>query len=133
MYILTNEGEKYFKEIYLNLIKNQKEAHMKKAVFYLQPTVLKGVDGYVVKGWENVLTRDRLPKEYFKGYPYFYQEFDKVIIIPMEASPFCYTIRVGDAYWFSKQYWNGMYNLMKEAGRRLSKILQKPKMIKVEI
>jgi hypothetical protein len=103
---------------------------MKKAVFYLEETTQDGKEGYIVRGWKNVLKAKELPNEYFTGLPFFYLS-DKGDIIKVAIS--FDSIYIEKNKFFTKAGWDKLYSYMLDAGHRLSKILHKPKIIKVEI
>jgi len=123
------------------IIARDKEVCMKKAVFILQPTIQNGVDGYIVKGWENVLQYKELPEEYFKGYPIFYYvvidyEITNKNKIVITGSPCSYLIDLYKDMFFDKKYWSEILEILQQAGHRLSQILEeqrKPEVIRVEI
>ena len=104
---------------------------MKKAVFYLEPTTKDEIEGYIVRGWENVLESKQLPMEYLQGKPLFVAVKDCIKICD-GTTVFSFTKNA----LFSKADWNNLYSLMLQAGHRLSKILKeqrKPEIVKFEI
>jgi hypothetical protein len=109
-----------------------KENKTKKATFILLPTTKDNIEGFVVKGWENVLKRNELPERYFFHYPLFH-EVDGDITIDKSFGE-AFFLKKGD--FVSKEKWDYIYQSMLQAGHRLSKILEeqrKPKEIRVEI
>ena len=113
------------------------EAYMKKAVFILLPTTKDNIEGYIVKGWENVLKYRELPEEYcdkWHVFAFWETQDGKAIFIQLEEKmPVC----IVKEMFCSKEDWNKWYyQPMLQAGHRLSKILEeqrKPKIIRVEI
>jgi hypothetical protein len=102
---------------------------MKKAIFYLEPVVRYGIEGYIIKGWDNVLPAKKLPHEYFNYIkePYFVSKNDFIAIIDYGRA--CYITR---GMFLSLKDWDDCYQVMQRAGHRLSEILHK-RIIKVEI
>jgi hypothetical protein len=108
---------------------------MKKAVFILQPTTQNGIKGYIVKGWENVLKKEELPKEYFYKAPTFFA-MEKKIVIGYLFGAFPMQVQIIKDDFLSKYEWEKSYQLMLQAGHRLGEILKeqrKPKTIRMEI
>ena len=101
---------------------------MKKAVFYLEPTTINGVDGYIIRGWKNVLSWQELPQEYNTKAPCFSENRGFIAVGKKDRIYFLYK----DMF-VSKESWDEIYHIMKQAGQRLSDILHKPKIIEVEI
>jgi hypothetical protein len=102
---------------------------MKKAMFYLEPTTQDGREGYIVRGWKNVLKARELPDEYFRDFPFFYLSGEGDIKVGTPSD----SIYIERNEFFTKAGWGKLYSYMLQAGHRLSKILHKPKIIEVEI
>jgi hypothetical protein len=100
---------------------------MKRAVFYLEPVVKYGIEGYIVKGWDNVLPAKKLPYEYYIKAPYFISKDDFIAVA--DYGRVCYITR---GMFLSLKDWNDCYQVMQRAGHKLSEILHK-RIIKVEI
>jgi hypothetical protein len=101
---------------------------MKKAVFYLEPTIRDGVEGYIIRDWKNVLSWKQLPYEYNMKFPCFAENRGYIEISNKGRVYFIFK----DMF-VSTDSWNECYRIMRQAGQRLSDILHKPKIIKVEI
>jgi hypothetical protein len=101
---------------------------MKRAIFYLEPATKDGVEGYIVKGWENVLPAKRLPYEYYMMTPNFVNKGDFILIADYGSAFF-----ITRGMFLSLKDWDVCYRVMLQAGRRLSEILHRPKIIKVKI
>jgi hypothetical protein len=101
---------------------------MKKAVFYLEPATIEGTDGYIIRGWKNVLSWDKLPQEYCMKSPCFGEHKGGIEIGTKNG-----TYILHRDMFISLALWNEYYHIMQYAGKRLSDILRKPKIIKVEI
>jgi len=82
-----------------------------------------------IVGWKNVLKRDELPEEYFKGLNYYLTTEGK---IRLNAAKYTTYLGIND-YWFSKSEFEQIIKDMKRAGNRLGKILHKSKIKKVII
>ena len=132
--------KKYKDEIFIDTFGcihfERKEAHMKKAAFYLEPTTLRGEEGYIIRNWENVLKERELPVEYFDGFPFFYLDDGgdvKVrgkLINPL--TPYTYYLIKND--FIDERVWEKIHKLLIESGHRLSEILKEQrKPIRVEI
>jgi len=88
-------------------------------------------DGIIeIVGWENVLKRDELPEEYFKGPNYYLTTGGE---IRLNAENYITFLRTGSQFRLTKPEFSQRIKDMKQAGNRLGKILCKPKIKKVVI
>ena len=97
----------------------------KRATFYCERVVKDGEERIKINGWENVLEDSELPKEYFRGYPFFYSHADSNWISIQAVWGNVFGIKKGDC--LTPQQWNKLSLHLQQAGKRLSKILKEKK------